>query len=212
MNKISFFVSLLFLVSCASIVELRDQKLTSSVKPEEVRPGCYRQVGIKPAVFRAEPEVIVEKPTTLTEEIPAKRETIQEEILEKEAHTSCSYNGDIVYCKEVPAKYRTVDVEIEYPAYTKVTTVPGRIIRKPVLLEGEKPDIREVICPEKATPVVIKRIQLTLKRAGLDPGGDDGRLYKKTMDAIHDYEKRKGLDVSGDDFIYMKTIKAMGAL
>jgi len=42
-----------------------------------------------------------------------------------------------------------------------------------------------------------KDIQIALKNAGFDPGAADGKLGKKTRQAIRDFQKANGLDVDG---------------
>lgn len=213
-KSLFIIIIIFFFTNCRSFVSLRDQALTSNVKAEEVKPGCYRQIGTISAVFKPHQEIVVEPASFTTEEVPARKETIVEKVIDKEGYNSCNYNGDIVYCREIPTTYKNITTEIEYPAYTKITQIPAinKVFIRPVLVEAEKPDIREVLCPAKATPVLIQRIQEYLKRSGFDPGETDGRLDKKTIRAIHRYEESLGLrgsDISGDDYIYIKTIKSI---
>ena len=43
----------------------------------------------------------------------------------------------------------------------------------------------------------VKDVQLALKNAGYDPGTSDGKMGKKTRQAIKDFQKANGLDADG---------------
>jgi hypothetical protein len=204
------FIFVIFLANCNSLVELRKQEFTTPVKPEDIKTGCYRQVGVFEAIYKIEREIVYEPETSVIETIPARKETIEEQILERDPYTSCSYNGDIVFCQEYPATFKTVKIEIDYPAYVKTiqTSAVKKIINKPVLVQTERPDIRKVVCPHDATPERIKKLQSRLKRLKIDPGPTDGKLYESTMKAIKNYEIQKGFkeeEQSGADYIMQKT-------
>lgn len=208
----SLFVSIFVLLfaNCNSLVELRKQEFTAPVKPDEIKSGCYRQVGTIKAVYTTKTETVLVPSTSIVETVPAHKEVQEEKVLEREAYTSCSYNGDIVFCKQNPAAYKTIKIEIEYPAHVKTiqTSEVQKIISKPILVQPEKPDIRKIVCPEEVTSARVKRIQENLKNAGNDPGSMDGKLYKTTMKAIRDYEIKKGFkeeEQSGEDFIMQRT-------
>ncbi|HMV45243.1 MAG TPA: peptidoglycan-binding domain-containing protein [Leptospiraceae bacterium] len=215
MKHINFLFLIIFILNCNSIVQLRNQKTTASINPEDVSPGCYRQVGMTPPVYKETTTTEVEKGSSKTETIEGKKETINEKVLERPAYNSCSYNGDILFCKEVPAVYKNVTMTVEYPSYTKTIIIPDvqKTISKPVLVSPEKPDVRNVLCPEKATPTLIKRFQVNLKSAGFDPGAEDGQLHTSTMNAIRQYEIKNGFEVaerSGEDYIMQKTADILG--
>lgn len=142
-------------------------------------------------------------------------EAFQEEDLERPAYNSCSYNGDILFCKEIPPAYKDITVVIEHPAYNKTISTPEvrKTILRPTLVEPERPDIRNILCPDLATPSLIQKMQLNLKRAGFDPGADNGILYRSTMNAIRDYEIKNGFkpdERSSDDFIMQNTVNILG--
>jgi hypothetical protein len=214
MKTKSLFIFILtlvwFVTSCNSTVSLRRQEFTTPVKPEEIVTGCYRQVGVIPAIYKTKTDTMHEAASTITEAVPARKETVEEKILERDAYMSCSYNGDIVFCQQIPAAYRVLNIEIEYPAHVRTvqTSEVRKIITKPILVEQERPDIRQVVCPDDATPERIKKLQENLTKFRYNPGPTDGVLYKTTMKAIRDYEIKKGFkaeEQSGEDFIMQKT-------
>jgi peptidoglycan hydrolase-like protein with peptidoglycan-binding domain len=51
-------------------------------------------------------------------------------------------------------------------------------------------------------------IQRALKAAGFDPGPIDGKIKKKTMQAVNQYQESKGLPV--DPYLNIETVKALG--
>lgn len=215
MKNIILLLIILIISNCNSVVQLRNSKTTAAINPEDVSPGCYRQVGMTPAVYKDTTTTEVEKGGSTTETIQGKKETTTEKILERPAYNSCSYNGDILFCKEIPAAYKDVTTTVEFPSYQKTIIIPDvrKTITKPTMVSPEKPDVRNILCPEKATPTLIKRFQANLKSAGFDPGADDGQLHVSTMNAIRQYEIKKGFEVSersGEDFIMQKTADILG--
>ena len=215
MKTINFLLLSLFIWNCNSIVQLRNSKTETAVRPEEVRPGCYRQVGMLPAVYNNVTMTEVQPGYSETEEVPASQEKKVEKILERPAFNSCSYNGDILFCKEVPAVYKDVTVIIDYPAYKKTIVTPEvkKTVLRPTLVSQERADIRNILCPDKATVSLIQKIQANLRKAGYDPGADDGLLHISTMNAIREYERRNGFkqeERSGEDFIMQSTVNILG--
>lgn len=211
MKTIPILLMIVFIINCNSLIELRSSKHQF---PHDVKAGCYRQVGMLKAVYKDVATTEVKPSFAETEMVPASKDTKKEKIVEQEGYNSCSYNGDILFCKEVPTKYKEVTVYIEHPAYTKTIQTPEIQVStiRPTVVEPEKPDIRSVLCPEYATSSLIRKMQESLKNAGFDPGDMDGKLYKSTMNAIKEYEIRKGFKVeerSGDDFIMQNTVNIL---
>lgn len=214
MKNIQYLILSVFVLNCNSVVELRNQKTSAAVRPEEVNPGCYRQVGTLQPVYKNVPTTEVEPGGSVTENIPAKKDSFTEKIMERPAYKSCSYNGDILFCKEIPPSYKDITVVIDYPAYNKTITTPEvrKTILRPTLVEPERPDIRNILCPDLATVPLIRKMQNSLKRAGFDPGADNGILYRSTMNAIREYEIKNGFkpeERSGDDFIMQNTVNTL---
>ena len=69
---------------------------------------------------------------------------------------------------------------------------------------------REVLCDNNATPKTLVDLQQSLRRAGFDPGRDDGKVDPKTMSAVRAFQQARGLPVDGDRYINMATVKALG--
>ena len=52
--------------------------------------------------------------------------------------------------------------------------------------------------PEKPKKATVKQVQLTLAKAGYEPGPVDGRMGPKTRGALQRFQQDKGLAVTGD--------------
>jgi osmotically inducible lipoprotein OsmB len=55
----------------------------------------------------------------------------------------------------------------------------------------------KTVAAEPSTGSVIKDVQVSLKKAGYDPGSTDGRMGAKTRAAIIQYQQANGLNVDG---------------
>lgn len=144
--------------------------------------------------------------------------------------------GDILCLVEVPAEYRTVTSEVLVtPATTREVQVPAEyqtvMVRKMVTPERQtiieipaeygtvtrqvvkssaNTEWREVLCDNNATPATLTAIQQSLRKAGFDPGRDDGKVDPKMMSSVRAFQQANGLPLDGDRYINMATVKALG--
>jgi hypothetical protein len=158
-----------------------------------------------PAEYTTVTSQVLATPATTREiEVPAEYATVRKTVLKTPATTR-----EI----EVPAEYRTVMVRkmvaperqtvIEIPA--EYDTVGRRVVKSAATTEW-----REVLCDNNATPATLTALQQSLRRAGFDPGRDDGKVDPKVMAAVRAFQEAKGLPVDGDRYINMATVKALG--
>jgi hypothetical protein len=137
-------------------------------------------------------------------EVPAETRTITREVIETPATTRQV---------EVPAEYATVKVQRVVTAAREVTIdvpaeyeeVPKQVLRTPAATEW-----RQVLCDTNASPRTLSAVQQSLRRAGFDPGRDDGRVDDKTLSALRAFQQSKGLPVDSDRYINVATVKALG--
>jgi hypothetical protein len=158
-----------------------------------------------PAEYMTVTSQVLETPaTTRTIEVPAEYMTVKKTVMKTPATTR-----EI----EVPAEYRTVTVrkmvtpaqenKIEIPA--EYSTVTRQVLKSPATTEW-----REVLCDNNATPATLASVQQSLRKAGFDPGRDDGRVDDKFLSAVRSFQQAKGLPVDGARYINMQTVKALG--
>ena len=60
------------------------------------------------------------------------------------------------------------------------------------------------------TDATLVALQQALKRAGFDPGREDGRVDERTMNAVRAFQQAKSLPVDSERYINMATVKALG--
>lgn len=190
MKRLLFFFLILLLVNCQSVVEYVQP--AGYAKNQELL-NCTIQVGIIPAKYKMNTKVKYEpeQTQTVTENIP-EEPTFEQEMDDIETSQGYSYNDGVIFETVEKKKLKR---KITRKAYTKTTTTTPReiIIQEPVLEEPAKPDMRNILCTDKVSPKLLQRLQIKLKELGEDPGNTDGKLYLKTMNAIKNYEKKKGL-------------------
>jgi hypothetical protein len=88
---------------------------------------------------------------------------------------------------EVPAEYRTVTIKkVVTPAREVKTEIPAEYdeVTKQVLKAPATSAWQEILCDTNATPQALVALQQALKRAGFDPGREDGRVDERTMNAV----------------------------
>ncbi|MCB1179151.1 MAG: hypothetical protein KDK36_16320 [Leptospiraceae bacterium] len=190
MKRITFLIPFLILINCASVVDYVQP--AGYAKNQELLK-CTIQVGIIPAKYKMNQTVKYEpnEQQTVTENIP-EEPPVEEDMDGIETSQGFSYNDGVIFETVEKKKLKR---KIIKKAYTRtVTTSPRQIVTlEPELVEPAKPDMRNIVCPDKVNSKFVKRIQLKLKSLGQDPGGTNGKLYKKTMEAINIFEKKKGL-------------------
>ena len=69
---------------------------------------------------------------------------------------------------------------------------------------------REILCDTNATPQTLVSLQQALKRAGFDPGREDGRVDDRTLGAVRAFQQSKNLPVDSERYINIATVKALG--
>ena len=69
---------------------------------------------------------------------------------------------------------------------------------------------REILCDTNATPQTLVSLQQALKRAGFDPGREDGRVDDRTLSAVRAFQQAKNLPVDSERYINIATVKALG--
>ncbi len=111
----------------------------------------------------------------------------------------------------IPAVYRSVTRKvIDVPASTREIDVPAQYetMSYQFKVSEAQADRRAVLCETNASPAKIMEIQRALASAGFNPGAIDGVLRGRTMSAVNEYQKSKGLPVDG--FLNLETVKALG--
>jgi peptidoglycan hydrolase-like protein with peptidoglycan-binding domain len=112
---------------------------------------------------------------------------------------------------DVPAEYRTVKVaKLVEDAKESSVEVPAQYttLRKTVKVADATSEWRSILCETNATPDRIKNIQLALKEEGFDPGPIDGKIKRKTMNAVNAFQAAQKLPV--DQYLNIDTVKALG--
>ena len=158
-----------------------------------------------PAEYTTVKKTVIKTPATTREvEIPAEFSVVKKTVI-KTVPTTREV--------EVPAEYRTVTVKkmvtpareakIEIPAeYEEVTK---QVVKTPATSEW-----REILCDTNATPQTLVSLQQALKRAGFDPGREDGRVDDRTLGAVRAFQQAKNLPVDSERYINIATVKALG--
>ena len=197
------------LVRAAYTVWKRSSELTDAERAKQkVDPNagdilCLVEV---PAEYATVTRQVVDAPASTREiEVPAEWATVKKTVVKTPATTR-----EV----EVPAEYNTVTVKkMTAPAREVKTEIPAEYdeVTKQVVKVPATAMWREVLCENNATPQTLAQIQQALKRAGFDPGREDGCIDAKTMDAIRAYQQAKGLPVDSEGgVINMATVKSLG--
>ena len=158
-----------------------------------------------PAETRTVTREVVDTPATTRQvEVPAEYATVKKTVVKTPATTR-----EV----EVPAEYATVKVQkvvapaseakIDVPA--EYEEVPKQVLRAPATTEW-----RQVLCDTNASLPTLSAVQQSLRRAGFDPGRDDGRVDAKTLNAVRAFQQSKGLPIDSDRYINIVTVKALG--
>lgn len=156
-----------------------------------------------PAEYANVTKKVLKTPASTREvQVPATYKTIKKTVV-KAAQTTREI--------EVPAEYKTVTVmkEVE-PAKTVEVEVPAEYesVTKTTKVSEAKVDWRSILCDTNLTKAKAEEIQRALSKAGFDPGSPNGVIGPKTMNAVHAFQKAKGLPV--DDYLNLDTVKALG--
>jgi hypothetical protein len=186
----------------------RSSELTAAERAQqktEPRAGDILCLVEVPAETRTITREVIETPASTRQvEVPAEYATVKKTVVKTPATTR-----EI----EVPAEYATVKVQRVVTAAREVTIdvpaeyeeVPKQVLRTPAATEW-----RQVLCDTNASPKTLSAVQQSLRRAGFDPGRDDGRVDDKTLSALRAFQQSKGLPVDSDRYINIATVKALG--
>ena len=186
----------------------RSSELTAAERAQQkTDPGagdilCLVEV---PAETRTVSREVIDTPaTTRAVEVPAEYATVKTMVVKTPATTR-----EI----DVPAEFRVVKVQkVVAPAREVKVDVPAEYeeVPKQVLRAPAKTEWRQVLCDTNASPQMLQAVQQSLRRAGFDPGRDDGRIDAKTLNAVRAFQQSKGLPVDSDRYINITTVKALG--
>jgi hypothetical protein len=196
------------LIRPASMIWKRSSELTPAERAQQkVDLGagdilCLVEV---PAEYATVTREVVDRPATTREvEVPAEWRTMKKTVLKTPA---------TVREVEVPAEYSTVKVKkMIAPAREVKTEIPAQYdqVTKQTVKTPASVTWREVLCETNATPQTLQQIQRALKRAGFDPGREDGRYDAKTEGAVRAFQQARSLPVDSAGYINMATVKALG--
>lgn len=155
-----------------------------------------------PPVYKTITKKVLKTPATTVEaEIPALYTSIRKQI---------EVAPPTIKEVEVPAEYKTMKVnKLVEPAREVRTPVPAEYqsITHSVKVQDSRMEWRSILCQTNMTKNNIVQIQKALRAAGYDPGKIDGRLGRRTMVALHRFQKEKNLPV--DEYVNMDTVKAL---
>lgn len=109
-----------------------------------------------------------------------------------------------------PPEYKTLThMVVEKHASVAYDPIPAefKTIERRYLLTDSKVVWRRVLCETNIVPNVLIELQTILRNQGYNPGPIDGRLGRRTMDAVRDYQRVNGLAVGG---LTIETLTALG--
>lgn len=195
----------------AEYTTMRKQKL---VKPATVKktqvPADYRMVEKSVQVSGPKAEwVLVGKSGTgratgrklCRSEIAGRYQNVTKRVMSSPATTKES---------EIPAAYKTVRVrKLSQPAQETRVAIPAKSqeITKRIKVTDGKMEWRQVLCETNMSKDLIVRLQETLQRQGYDPGPVDGVLGGQTMNAVAEFQSKKGMPRGG---LTLATFDALG--
>ena len=135
--------------------------------------------------------VMVNKPTTKELFIPAEYKTIKKRVMvepPKERRV------------KIPAEYKTVKVrKMTSPAQERKIAIPAEyqtITRTEMASDGHM-EWRRILCETNVNATIIKKVQMTLRNTGHDPGPIDGVIGHHTGSAIKSYQRANKLAEGG---------------
>ncbi len=156
-----------------------------------------------PATYKTVTKRVLKTPaSTKVVKIPAVYETVKRRVVDKPAHTR-----EIT----IPAKYKSVQVtKLVEPAREKRIAVPAeyQTVNKTVMTKEGSMQWREILCSTNMTRSRISQVQQSLAAKGYNPGPIDGVIGYKTMRAVNEFQKAKGLPV--DKYLDISTVEALG--
>ncbi|HMV43253.1 MAG TPA: peptidoglycan-binding domain-containing protein [Leptospiraceae bacterium] len=203
-----FFLCILTLFYCNT-----PPKREATKNPKEEYDHCYIK-SFYPAEYKTIEDRILIAPASIKEEtIPALIKTVEETVIDKPGKSVWVAKENDRYCfEEIPPTYKTIkrDVLIS-PETTKMVEHPDeyKVVTRKELLQEARVEWTEILCENKYTPELIKKIQRSLQAKGY-PTGREAELDNETFTAINKFQKANQLKVNKTKSIYLETIQALG--
>ncbi len=157
----------------------------------------------EPAVYKTVTrKVLKQQPQVREVQVPGEYRTVTRRVIDQPAQVRRvmvpEQRANMTVQRLVaPASYNTVRVP------DQMSTLTVRELAAPATLEW-----RPVLCETNMTENNVTRVQRALKSAGYDPGPIDGKAGKKTMDALNEYQRAKGLPE--DRYLNLQTLQSLG--
>ncbi len=155
-----------------------------------------------PAKYKVVKKRILKAAASVKETVvPATYKTIRKKVVKTPAQTKKV---------AVPAKYETITVErlVKAPGVArKAIAEEFQTVSKTAKVADGRMEWRPVLCETNMTDGSIQAIQEALLKEGFDIGAADGKLGKKTVSAIGEYQKRHGLAEGG---FTLETLEKLG--
>lgn len=171
-----------------------------SSNPEDCYVACWEEI---PAQYRTEKYQVLDTPErTESSTIPAKYETVTKRVIKTAATVErvpveAEYKTITKRVMAEPERVETVSVPAQY-----TTTKERRLVR-----QGGYTAWTEILCAEKTTNDVVRRLQGALNAAGYQVGTPDGVMGVRTQAALKQYQTDKGLPIGN---MNLETLKSLG--
>lgn len=160
---------------------------------------CAREI---PAQFQTITRRVLVQPETTREEVtPAVYSTITKWVLEAPARA---------VPETLPASTRPLPLtEVARPASVQEREVEATTAALRVTQHEGMPQLvwRRALCESDAMPDVVSTIQRALRAQGMDVGQADGKLGRRTMAALMDYQRQQGLAIG---LVTFETLDKLG--
>jgi hypothetical protein len=171
-----------------------------SSNPEDCYVACWEEI---PAQYRTEKYQVLDTPeSTDSHTIPAKYETVTKRVVKTPA---------TVERVPVEAEYKTITKRVMVePERTETATVPAQystVKERRLIRAGGYTTWTEILCAEKTTNDVVRRLQAALNSAGYQAGTPDGVMGVRTQTALKQYQTDKGLPVGN---MNLETLRSLG--
>lgn len=160
---------------------------------------CAREV---PARYQTVTRRVLVQPESTREEVtPAVYSTVTKWVLEAPARAVPD---------TLPASTRQVPLtEVVRPAQVQAQVVEPVVAPLLVTQHEGMPQLvwRRALCESEALPEVVTSLQRALRAQGLDVGQADGKLGRRTMAALMDYQRGEGLAIG---LVTFETLDRLG--
>lgn len=163
--------------------------------------NCAREV---PARYKTVTRRVLLQPETTREEVtPAVFTTVTKWVLDEPARA---------VPETLPASTRQVPLtEVTRPAQVQEQVVDPVLAPVQVTQHEGMPQLvwRRALCESEALPEVVTSLQRALRTEGLDVGPADGKLGRRTMAALTDYQRREGLAIGLVTFETLESLRVL---